>query len=318
MKRTFRLPGAWPGLLAVLLLVLAAAAPQAGGAARPHGEVVGGSPVKAGEMPFMAAIWYLPLESDIPWCAGTLIAPDKVLTAASCFYYLQGTPTGTLVLEEMEAGGLEVGVQGAGNAPYTGLKRIAVKSIAVYPEFDIDSCSAPEVALIVACAGDAAVMELAAPVRGAAPVTLINAREDGYWRQGRSLTAAGWSGDFVAQPPTGPLTMASLPVFDQRLCERRFEGLNGRFDVSPKIRFDRSGSFCLYRTAVGPCFEEWGGPALARDGKRWLQVGILTSVFSCTEAKWANIYTGLADSDLNWWVRSAAGLPSPRAPKGGR
>ncbi|MFM9105607.1 MAG: hypothetical protein ACKOWF_02775 [Chloroflexota bacterium] len=55
-----------------------------------------------------------------------------------------------------------------------------------------------------------------------------------------------------------------------------------------------------------------------RDGKRWLQAGILTTVLGCAEGKWPYIYTGLADPELNRWIRSAAGASSGPGGKGGR
>ncbi|MFM9105606.1 MAG: S1 family peptidase [Chloroflexota bacterium] len=225
MRRSSGFRGAWRGMLGVLAVLLAVGAlPLWSAAAPPQREIVGGSPVKAGTMPFMAAFLWLPAGEEYPWCAATLVTPDTVLTAASCLYYL-GYVGEDLVLAEIAPEDLAVVVQGRGNTPLAELKRIAVTSIEYSPGFDVSSCGLSLMALsnIFACADDAALLRLAAPVRGAAPVTLIEPGSDGYWQKGQRLTAAGWSGEFLAQPPPGPLTRAALPVFDREVCGRRYE-----------------------------------------------------------------------------------------------
>lgn len=57
----------------------AAAAPPVGGQARPH--VVGGVEAGGGQYPFMVA---LATKAGFPFCGGTLIATNQVLTAAHC------------------------------------------------------------------------------------------------------------------------------------------------------------------------------------------------------------------------------------------
>lgn len=48
------------------------------------GEIVGGKKAKKGEFPWQVGLLYSKFSNKQPWCGGTLIANDWVLTAAHC------------------------------------------------------------------------------------------------------------------------------------------------------------------------------------------------------------------------------------------
>ena len=308
---------AWFGRIAALMIVLVSAivAPVAGGAEQAQERITGGVPVKANALPFMAAIWVEGYDLS-PWCDGTLIAPKQVLTSASCTYFLGGPP---FEGAPMDPGSITVSFQGQGSTLDIN-DAIAVRKVTRYPGFDIAGCLLTG-AGIWACLDDAAVLELASAPKGIDPVALVASGDGSFEHVGDKLTIAGWSGKFVNAPPTGKLTQGTVSVIRESVCTRRYEQLNSNYDADPEIVVDTTGNFCSYRTAVGPCYEEIGGPAMAKHRGEWVQVGISNSIQGCAQAKWPTIHTRISEPDMHRWIAKTANLPSGKSAtsgKGGR
>ncbi|MFM9107549.1 MAG: S1 family peptidase [Chloroflexota bacterium] len=296
--------------LAVLAQVLA-------GMARGQERIVGGAPAAPDSLPFMAAIWHAGKPKD-PACDGTLIAPRMVLTAASCVHaFSPFQPDAAATYRKLPAGELSVSFAGPGG----GVKdspRMSVESVAVHPGYDIDRCLVPDFWLLVSCRDDVAILRLASAPAGAAPVGLPRSGQNALTQAGAEVTVAGWSAARALSPGVGALTRAALTVSQPGLCERRYEGLGERYGMTPRVRYDRAAAFCAYEASAGPCYGEMGGPALARAGGEWVQVGVLGPVAFCAEAKWPSIFTRVSEPTVNRWIRQAAGLEAGRAGKGAK
>ncbi|MGI9253336.1 MAG: trypsin-like serine protease [Thermomicrobiales bacterium] len=300
--------------LAVLLLALAIAMPALAAGARAQEKIVGGEPAGEASFPFVAALWVTGV--DTPWCDGTLIAPNRVLLAATCTYYITTDPNlGNTAIPFVPAD-LTLTFSGDGPDLYA-LPKYAAKKIIRHPDFDFTTCLNQGLLIYFACHNDAAIIELSSGPQGISPVDLVASGKDGVGKKGRKLTAVGWSGEYVNFPTSSTLTQATMPVSDQELCGRRYEGLNN-IGAYPPVEFDSAGNFCTYKLVVGPCYQELGGPALSKRHHRWLQIGVLNTINDCAQAKWPNIYTRMSEPAMNDWIRATAKLPASKAANGGR
>lgn len=282
---------------ALLLLVLAAAlaAPQLQGHASAQEKIIGGTPVKPGTMPFVGMVWYKK-SFMIPICVGTLIAPAKVLTAASCAY--------DSLYGKYEPEFLSVSFM-TGPGGVFDQRRIRVTGISLHPDYDPKRCVPG-----LGCAFDAAVLELDQTPAGINPVALVGSGRGVGVQPGARLTMAGWSGDTIVAQAPWMLTSGSATVVEPELCKGRYESLNGTFDEL-RVRVVPRQIICTYTVSGGPSLMELGGPSLVRAGGDWLQVGLMSAVGFSTAAKWPVVHTPLSDPETHRWLQRAAG-------KGGR
>jgi len=283
----------------LLLLALAAALAmpllQAQGQAAAQERIIGGTPVKPGEMPFVGMVWY----KDgmlLPFCVGTLIAPARVLTAASCTY--------DFVTGEYGPEDLAVSFMTAGGGVFD-QRRIRVTGVTRHPKYDPERCE-PR----FGCANDAAVLELVDSPAGIKPVPIVKAGDRDHERQGARLTMAGWSGDTVSAPAPWMLTAAAAPVVEPELCKHRYGGLSG-LEPGFRPRVVPRAIICTYTYTSAPSSMELGGPSLVRAEGAWLQVGLISATGFDSAAKWPVVHTPLGDPETSRWLQRAAG-------KGGR
>ncbi|MFM9107547.1 MAG: S1 family peptidase [Chloroflexota bacterium] len=282
------------GRRAFLLLSLAAslAAPMLHGPAVAQEKVAGGTPVKTGTMPFVAAIWAKQFPFA-PQCVGTLIAPATVLTSASCAYDLYGQ-------ENLPAGQLAVSFPGRSGGIFD-QRRLRVARIARHPGYDPKRCLAG-----FGCPKDVAVLTLASTPPGVKPVALVGPDEVRFENPGDRVTIAGWTGDTTNAPGAYMLTQGAMPLIEPRTCKTRYEQSELGADGYPPVRVDLTDIFCTYSEEVGPCWEELGAPSMVRQDGGWRQVGIVNGIGFCVAGKWPVVHTRLSDPETNDWIRRQA------------
>jgi len=259
-------------LLALSCLLVAApvAASAKAGAPGATTSVIDGTEARPGQYPFMAFIAEL---QHGTLCSGTVVAPRVVLTAAHCVMDL-GTgarygPEGFRVL----TGALNLlGEEGEVSE---------VTRVASYPTFTL---GAPGYGF-----GDAALLQLAAPV-AAPPVPLATgAQSKSLIHTGTRALVAGWG---LTQPenkdPSETLLWTRM-VIEGKRCE----GLRGRICA---IDFPRSAS--------GTCHGDSGGPMLVRVGakKRLVELAIVHAGFGACSPRRPGLFTRI--DMLGKWIHS--------------
>jgi secreted trypsin-like serine protease len=246
------------GVLAVLMFAVAvasaAAATGTGAAAPPaRAAVVGGQDAAAGAYPWMVAL--------STGCGGSLIAPDRVLTAGHC-------------VEDARASGLRVFVGAQTRAPggydFDGLT-VRVADVATHPRYRSLEAGGPVF--------DAAVLRLAEPVTTVAPVPLAAPGDAAAAAvaAGAEATVVGWGitrTQLRGAPLATRLQEGRLRVLSDASCDEVF-GRDASYRRSVMLCAGTRNRF--RRPATSPCLGDSGGPLVAGAA----QVGIVSFGISC-------------------------------------
>lgn len=156
--------------------------------------VAGGSPADAADYPWLAAIGS-PAFATRPggqFCAGTLIAPDRVLTAAHCGLVARALPGTTVTFGRTDTaggGGLTVGIA----------------DVRIHPKFRVGLFGTD-----LTYHHDVAVLVLTAPVQ--LPTVELAAP------QGDSATIVGWGATSEGDDSNTALRAASVPLVSDTDC----------------------------------------------------------------------------------------------------
>jgi secreted trypsin-like serine protease len=255
-------------VLSLLLLVL-------GLSSRPlradHARIVGGNVAPAGAYPWIATL----LDKSEPdvytafFCAGSLIHPYWVLTAAHC---VDGERTQDLQV-----------IVGAQDLKAQGLKRIDVVESIMHPHYDPDTHD-----------NDVALLLLAEPVTGIEPVEIID--DPSLVQTGVMTTAMGWGAEFSGENELpSVLRDVEMPVYDQDFANQAGQ-LDGALTENMLVTgFDAGG--------VDTCQGDSGGPLVlkGRNGQ-WVQAGIVSWGDGCGTAGKPGAYTRV--SRMRQWIQS--------------
>ncbi|MCW2924641.1 MAG: serine protease [Thermoleophilia bacterium] len=211
-------------------------------------------------------------------CAGTLVAPRVVVTAAHCV--TSDDPESARVLGERlrVLGGTRV----LTNGPVQPGRLVDVQAVRVHPswrggvdEFRVQGDTVEF---------DVAVLFLAAPLDGVPVTPLVAADERELWGAGAGLRVgarvAGWGvtnslysdvDDDVADNTQAELREVALPILADRSCENT-DGAMG----ADAAGFDRTSMLCAYRPNTlrrgvqsnrgGACYGDSGGPLTVPGG----------------------------------------------------
>lgn len=228
------------GLLAAIacgLLVAGAATSAQAESPKAHASIIGGQPLAAGEERFVVAL----LENNRFECTGSLIAPDRVLTAAHCIAF--GTGPYSVI-----AGRDEIGNEATGEV-------INVSSAVVNPAFNMKTPF-----------NDVAVLTLERPSIYPTAALATAEQDLAYTSAGQFFSAAGYGVRNPARfgrPGIGVLRAIGMKTGGA--CRRQF-----RKAFSARSMICALGGFAFKRFGIrrGPCEGDSGGPLVKRvDGK---------------------------------------------------
>ncbi len=272
MARTLRFTLALTTALCALAIPAVAAEP------RISPRVIGGAPAVPGP-PFAAALVQRGEEAfDTQFCAGTVIAPRAVITAAHC---VAGAP----------ANAIDV-VTGRRRLTSTDGQRIPVAAIRVHPNYS------PRIAR-----NDVALLLLSRPT-SAQPLPVAGASDGGLAGGGAPVVLHGWGGTSNKRGShSDEIRLGGMRVLSERSCERRWE-----------ILYSQSGQLC----AIGPdngkpdaCPGDSGGPLVGGQGLAGKLVGIVSfGGRICGDPRAPTVFTRVS-AYAGWIAREASGTPLP-------
>ncbi|MGW0707197.1 trypsin-like serine protease [Streptomyces sp. NPDC002643] len=262
-------PTSAPGDAAVDLSVRASAAENGTGSSSPARTpmIVGGSETTFAKAPYMVQLFYLD-GSDVLWfCNGTLIAPNKVLTAAQCVYGRDLTNRDKAVI-----------LGGTANwADLDSATRIGIKRQWVHPSYRPSGVT-----------HDMAVLTL----NGTLPYTTLRmaaASDTSLYAAGTEASVHGWGVTGTAQYGSGEsavLKTATLPMQSDATCDSALKTALGGKDG-----FVESAMTCAGRAATGDdattttaCMSDAGAPLVVK--------GRIVGVFSwnvTTSEQWCGV-----------------------------
>jgi trypsin len=245
-------PRSLAAVVAAAALLAVPASPAAADGPRAQAAVVGGTQVSPDRYPWMVAL--------SRGCGGTLIAPDRVLTAGHCVEDLRVSELRAYVgARKRKKGGYR----------YDGLALRAV-DVATHPGYRPLDGGGP--------VNDAAIIKLEVPVPDVPLVKLAMTGDTPLFAGGQEATVIGWGvtrTDLRSAPLATELQRGGLRILPESSCGRTYGSDNA---------FRRSVMLCARsrnpsrRPNTSPCVGDSGGPLVVGED---LQVGIVSFGISC-------------------------------------
>ena len=241
-------------------------------------EIVGGQVARPGEWPWQVHLSYR--RNDGSWagfCGGSVVAPRWVLTAAHCVVDKAGRvrPASRL--------GVRVDTQRRGRGGRV------IRVAAVHPHSGYG-----------AKLNDIALLKLARPARVKAVELPDAARLAAIAPPGTVATVTGWgTRRFGVRDVPDRLLEVEVPMVGERACRSAYPG---------RIRH---GMLCagLPEGGKDSCQGDSGGPLVVRDGKRWMQVGVVSWGAGCGDPGKYGVY---ADTGaFATWIQRISGRAIP-------
>ena len=269
---------AWRAGAGALLLVAAASG---------HAQ----APSRAGDTlryPYVAALSRSTEDARVYFCAGALVAPRWILTAAHCFHTPSGGRIGSAGVTA------EVGARRLGDVPVEA--QVAVARIVVHPDYDPDRQD-NDIALVQLAEEAGPLIAEVATAQPAADPEQATVLGFGSFYEGRlAATAISQTGAPTAQR-SDRLRQAVVHLLDPAACAARL-GSGG----------ERAGAYRIC-AAAGPeatCIGDSGGPLVVEGADRRDRVaGIVSDGSGCGTERPVTIYTRV--SAYAGWIAATIG-----------
>jgi trypsin len=213
--------------------------------------IVGGSPATIEDFP--ATVLFN--VGGHQHCAGILVAPDKVLTAAHC--------TDRVAVSSMEI------IGGRTRFGDTSGRTAGVRAVWQNPGFDTARMRHDDSVLT---------LDEELPYR---PATLVRSADDPAYLAGADVTVLGWGTTSEGGAVSGTLLQVTVPVVDNDTCAADYR--------TGGTAYDKASMFCAGVPEGGKdsCQGDSGGPAYV-DGKL---AGIVSWGEGCARKEFPGVYT---------------------------
>jgi secreted trypsin-like serine protease len=265
-------------ILAVVVMVIASTLLAAPANATIGPRVVGGKPVKVGEIPELAALLFRipgePAQNRL-FCSGTLLDSTHVLTAGHCGDAITFVDGQFVLGVQAQVGSRDLGDPKA--------QTVGVKSVTVNKSFWNGNISQ-----------DVSIFTLRKPVLWNA-ARLARGSDRKLTKAGSKVTIAGWGlreKIGVFEFPTGETPIrahaVNTSVVDDRVCKKMYDDniLKG-FVVPPT-------DICAGELGKDACYGDSGGPLLATDGEgNRIEVGVVSRGAGCA-TEFPGVFTDVA------------------------
>eukprot|EP00486_Rosalina_sp_Unknown_P000511 CAMPEP_0201565574 /NCGR_PEP_ID=MMETSP0190_2-20130828/4782_1 /ASSEMBLY_ACC=CAM_ASM_000263 /TAXON_ID=37353 /ORGANISM="Rosalina sp." /LENGTH=280 /DNA_ID=CAMNT_0047983225 /DNA_START=1 /DNA_END=843 /DNA_ORIENTATION=- len=250
-------------------------------------KIVGGTPVKADDYPFIAHLQivkeYVPSDGYmyIGDCGGSLLRKEKpavILTAAHCIHDIEH-PSRQVTYDESY-----VLLHADTSDDPNGIKK-QVSSIKVHPDYAWNHH--PDVALVF-------INEDLTPYT---QLSTVFFNENFDWKPseccstGDDLTVIGYGKDCDGCPATPTLEAVDVDYLSRSECS------NGKENRYNHISDDQ---ICAYTVNADSCQGDSGGPLFKRGTRE--QVGIVSTGYGCAE--YPGIYTNIGNKDIYNWINN--------------
>ncbi|MFI5610090.1 serine protease [Amycolatopsis sp. NPDC051903] len=234
-------------------VVAAAGAPAASAGQGPL--IVGGTPTTIDQFP-ATVIFNVNGQQH---CAGTLVAPDKVLTAAHC-------------TDGVKAGQMQI-IGGQTKFSDTTGEKAGVKEVWQNPGFTMDGMQ-----------HDNSVLTLDKEL-SYKPATLVQSADDPAYKTGTDVTVVGWGTTSEGGDVSDQLLKVTIPVADNNTCADAYQKIGDNYDTATM--------FCAGVPEGGKdsCQGDSGGPAYV-DGKL---AGIVSWGQGCARKGFPGVYTNVGN-----------------------
>jgi secreted trypsin-like serine protease len=260
--------------------------------------VVGGQDASR-DYPYMAVFEYdspgAPTEYDFI-CGASLIAPDKILTAAHCVTDDNG--------DVVPASSVRVLLGTKDRSNRAAGETIGAASIEVFPEYGSDF------------KGDIAIVKLQRAATKATPVRIASpTSEKSLWAAGKTATVTGWGSSFFGDVITDQqmLQEVQLPMVSDEDCDSAYA-----LDDPVHGDFYEDVDVCAGEPNGGKdaCQGDSGGPLVVPDAAgKLVQAGVVSRGFGCGYPQSYGVYARVGDKKLYDWINARA--PQAPAPAGG-
>ncbi|MFI5587306.1 S1 family peptidase [Amycolatopsis sp. NPDC051758] len=241
--------------LAAVATAGALAVVAAPGASAGDPRIVGGSPTTITEFP-ATVIFNV---NGAQHCAGTLVAKNKVLTAAHC-------------TDGVEASQMEI-IGGRTEFSDTSGEKAGVSDVWQNPGFDMNGMQHDNSVLT---------LDKELPYE---PATLVQSADDAAYQAGADVTVVGWGATSEGGDVSDTLLKVSVPVVDNSTCAEKYSASGSNYD--------KASMFCAGVPEGGKdsCQGDSGGPAYV-GGKL---AGIVSWGQGCARKDFPGVYTNVGN-----------------------
>jgi trypsin len=220
-------------------------------------------------------------------CGASLVAPDKILTAAHC-------------VEGSQASQLSFVLGRPTRSDTSSGEEIPASSLRIHPQYDSSTQ-----------AFDVAVITLQRASTAGTPLALADPVADrGLWEAGDDVRVIGWGTragfDVLGLTITDDLQEVDVPIVADADCNRNYT-LMGGIDPATMVC---AGN--LYG-AEDSCQGDSGGPLMGLGANGSLkQVGVVSWGFGCGYPTQYGVYSRVGDALLGNWIRGQVGTQAAR------